>query len=139
MGMTQATSGAPIHFSDAQDAVSAGQSDNSTTTAQDKIDKTAKPVAAGDYIISFFCELKTDTDDTSGCQVSVLVDSQEKAECNWGKSQWHSFSGEARFTFNEGDTPRMQIQFKRIGAAATVSVRRAYVALVPILKTAPNG
>jgi len=136
--MTQATTGEDIHFSDAQDAKSAGTSTNSTTTMTDKINRTVHPLAAGDYTIGFFCEIKTDTDDTSGVRAALLVDSAEKAECNWGKSQWHSFSGEAIFTFSEGDTPQIQMQFQRIGAAATASIRRAYVALVPISITAPD-
>jgi hypothetical protein len=136
--MTIATTGQAIHFSDAQDAASVGQDDNTTTTPSDKIDKTARPVAAGDYLITFYCEHKTSNAGSSGCEVTVLSDSTEKAQDNWDADQWHAFSGTRLETFSDGDTPQIQIQFRRIGAAATVSIRRAYVALVPIHKSAPD-
>jgi hypothetical protein len=136
--MTLATSGQPIHFADAQDVGSAAQSDNLTTTAEDKIDRTPRPVAAGDYLLMFYCEHMTDNAGASGCRVTVLIDSSEKAEDNWNADQWHSFSGTTILTLADGDTPRIQMQFKRIGGAATVSIRRAYVALVPVSKSAPS-
>jgi hypothetical protein len=105
--------------------------------AIDKINETAKPVVEGDYLLMFYCEHKTDKEGSSGCRVTVLIDSTEEAEDNWDKEQWHSFNGTRAVSFAEGDTPQIQIQFARIGVSATVSIRRAYVALVPISKSAP--
>lgn len=119
-------------------ATSGGVSTNSTTSPIDKIDKTAPALEeAGDYEVTFYIEGKTDTPGTSTCKLEVLLDGAAKAETNIETDKYQHFSGAAIFPFNKNDTPRIQIQFTRIGAASVVSVRRAYVALKPMAKVTP--
>lgn len=107
---------------------------NSTTTPVDKLDKTAPGLDAGDYKISFYAEAKTDTPGTSRCKLEILLDGVGKAEANIESAYWQQFSGSAIIPFNENDTPRVQLQFSRQGAAATVSIRRANLSLKPMAK-----
>lgn len=115
-------------------ATSGGLNTNSTTTAVDKIDKTAPALEAGDHEVTFYIEGKTDTPNTSGCKIEVLLDGVAKAETNIIHDDWQHFGAAAIFPFNDNDTPRIQLQFKRTGVAAIVSVRRAYVAIKPMAK-----
>lgn len=105
------------------------ESTNSTTTPADKLNSSVSALKSGSYLITWHCEIKTDTADTSGVRATLLLASTERSEDNWAKTQWHVFSGVAVQTFADGDTPQLQLQFARIGAAATVSIRRAIATL----------
>ena len=115
-----------------QQAKSSGESTNDTTTYDDKLSKTAVAVKKGDYLLTFFAEIKTSVADTSAANVRALLDGVEQAVDNWAGDKYHVFSGSGPVTFSEGDTPVFKIQFKRVGAAATITIRRAYAALVPV-------
>lgn len=118
-------------------AVSGSVETNSTGAAKDKLDKTAPPLVAGDYKISFYVEGKTDTPGTAFCKLEVLLDGVVKAETNIDVDAWQHFSGAAIFAFNDNDTPRVQLQYSRIGGGSTASVQRAYLSIEPMVKVTP--
>lgn len=105
---------------------------NATTTPVDVIDETIPlPLAAGDYEVAWACEIRLQSATPgAGVHAELSLNGAAVYEDNWDLDQWHTFAGAGSTKFKAGDKPTLALSFRRIGAAATVEMRRARISLI---------
>lgn len=113
-----------------QSVQSLGEDSTTLGALQSKISATSGPLSGGDYLLTCYCEIKTDGTGSAGVEAQVSLDGSPISEDNWDLAQWHAYQCSGVITVQDGDRPDFALDFRRIGAAATVSIRRARVALV---------
>ena len=107
-----------------------GDDTTTQTGLQNKINVTSQPLPAGLYLLTCYCEIKTDGTPGAGVEAEVAFAGSVISEDNWDLSQWHAYQCSGLVSALDGDRPQFSLQYRRLGAAATVSIRRARVALV---------
>lgn len=136
-GVVAAHEGTPF-VEKTQSVESVGQSDTGLNTLQDKINQTSGPLSPGKYLLTCYCELKTDGTANAGVEGQVSIAGAVISEDNWDLAQWHAYQCSGVFevtAVQAGLKPVFMLQYRRIGAAATVSIRRARASLSPLTET----
>lgn len=113
---------------------SEGESTNSTTTYEEKVSLDSGPLAEGDYLITWYCEISTDTFVSgSGVFAQLVYNGVERGFSSTSQDIYLSFSGSATVFANTGETPTLALNFRRVGASNTAKIRRARmsIALLP--------
>ena len=82
---------------------------------QNAMSKTASPVAAGIYRLSWYFELRVVPVTTldSSAVARFRADSSRKGDACHASVKWSGFSGWDRIIFVEGETPLLEIDFRR--------------------------
>ena len=82
---------------------------------QNAMSKTASPVAAGIYRLTWYFELRVVPVTTldSAAVARFRVDSSRKGDAHHVTTEWSGFSGWDRIIFDEGETPTLEIDFRR--------------------------
>lgn len=82
---------------------------------QTVIAETALPLAAGIYRITYNFELRVvpNVTQNSGAVARVRVNSSRKADAYYHGTEWCAFSGWDRIIYATGDTPLLEIDFRR--------------------------
>lgn len=111
---------------------------NATTTNATAVELQSGPLKAGDYLVSWYCEISMESDiDGSGIFCQVLWNGVERAFDSTAQSNYTSFSGAVVVPSNDLDAPALDIVFRRVGAANTARIRRCRVSISPL--TNGNG
>lgn len=117
-----------------QRANSEGESTNATTTYEEKLSLDSAPLAGGDYLITWYCEISVESDIAgSGMFAQLVYNGVERGFSSTPSSTYVSFSGSATVSAATGDTPTLALNFRRVGGANTAKIRRARmsIALLP--------
>jgi hypothetical protein len=103
------------------------------TTYVTKATLQSGPLAAGNYLVSFYSEIAVVTaDSTSGVSARVLWAGVERAESSNNLTFYNSFSGSVILAAAALDTPSLVMQLRRVGTANTAQIRRIRFAIAPM-------
>lgn len=82
---------------------------------QNAMSRTASPVASGIYRLTWYFELRVVPVTTldSAVVARFRVDSSRKGDAYHASTKWSGFSGWDRIIFDEGETPLLEIDFRR--------------------------
>lgn len=90
---------------------------------------TLPPVGAGVYIISWQCEIRVVTTGplNSAGDLRFRIAGGNNGVGHWLHEEWNTISGFDRVSFEEGEEPTIELQYRRdptIGGNDTIEVRR---------------
>jgi len=105
--------------------------DTTSTTYQEGMSQTAKPMNAGEYRLTWSCELKLTATDAldSKAFAQFSIDSDVKVQVSHDQDDWTAYSGWDRYNATEGETPVLAIHYRRSGGDDTVSIRRMKIGI----------
>ncbi len=94
------------------------------------LSRTAKPVAAGDYKVSFGCELRIDSPGANAfAKVQCEIDGNIKNEFVTKLDEFSTHNGWDFIHFAEGETPQIRMQFRRVNPGGTVEIRKVKMSI----------
>lgn len=110
----------------------------STDTLESFVTKnslTMSPVRKGLYRIMWSCETQMQTGGIGDfVQIRVRIDTNNKALSFWNEADWHLHSGFDFIKFKEGETPNVELQFRKQGGGAdTAEIRRAKLTVEKVI------
>lgn len=114
-----------------QRANSLAEQTNSTSTWEDALTLSPGALKGGNWQVTWYCEIKVQTqDNNSGIFARLTLNSTERTFSSSASDQYQSFSGSGLLTFNDGDTPVLDLQFRRVGTSNDALIRRCQIAIV---------
>jgi hypothetical protein len=117
----------------AQRQVSAAEDTNATDDWQNKVTLAPGPSPKGRYLVTWYSEMKLDADSNAAGAMGRLK--YQGAEQGFGacqKGSYCPFGGSVTIDCAEGDEPVIELAFRRIGAAAAASMRRAQISFAAL-------
>jgi len=107
------------------------QTETGTTYVQ-KASLMSGPLAGGEYLITWYCEISVLTpNSTSGVLARVMWQGSERAECVHNSDFYQSFSGAVIVDALPLDEPSLAIELRRVGTANTARIRRIRMSITP--------
>lgn len=104
---------------------------NPNTVPIDAIDMNVPAVRGGNWQITWYCEISVQSVvANSGAFARVLIDGIERGFTSNRDDQYVAFSGSGLITYDDGDTPHLQLQIERAGVPNTARIRRCQIALI---------
>jgi hypothetical protein len=112
--------------------ISEGESSDNSGDEQTKLTLDTGLLPAGNYLLGWYCELKTAGEvAATAAQVRLYADKNgggevERGLCTWQHSQYHDFGGSFPFVAKDGDRYELRLAYERLGASSNeVSIQRA--------------
>lgn len=117
-----------------QQTLSEGISQTTAVAYQLKLSGTSVPLVGGVYQLIWYCEIRVlsgGLGDFSQCRVQF--NGVDVGEGNNGEPQWNPAGGAGTITFNDGDQPSFNIEYRVNGGGGdTAGIRRARLYLIPL-------
>jgi hypothetical protein len=112
--------------------ISEGESSTDATTYQSKVTLDSGLLPAGQYLLGWYCEIKTQGTVSNTAVQAVLEVAKnggapvERGENTWPYPQYNDFSGSFPFTATDGESYEMTLLYKRLGASSNPAyIKRA--------------
>ena len=98
---------------------------------EEKLRLDTLPVTTGRYRIKWNAEMRLQAGNTSLPKIRIQLDAVVIAVKTFKSpdQEWDSYSGWDIMFFNEGDTPSITIEIKRVGGTDIIELRRAKVSI----------
>lgn len=121
--------------SDVQYAYSENEQGTTGSTWLEKLELQSDPVGGGEYLVTWYCEIKllSGTPSTGAFAQLTLNGTERGADVN-DLNQWKAFSGSAITPFDAGSEPVLAINWRRLGGSDEALIRRARLSISPVEK-----
>lgn len=120
-------------------AISEGESSMDSQTEATKLALNAPNLPAGNYYVSWYCEIKTAAEVANTAAQALLYVTKnggaevERGEKAWQFSQYNQFSGSFPIVVKDGETYDFRLAYQRLGPSSnTISIQRARLAITKL-------